>query len=252
MAKRVSVLNSPIDVLTMSQTISLVKDTIQEKKKMQHVVVNAGKLVAIQKDRDLYKSVVESDVINADGQAVVWASRILNQPLPERVTGFDLMVELIELSPKTNFTCFFFGAKEEIVSEVASIYEKKFGKAIIAGYRNGYYADDEEYEIAKHIADCKPDMLFIAITSPKKENFMNKYKDVMNIPFVMGVGGSFDVIAGKTKRAPLWMQNVGLEWFFRFIQEPRRMWRRYIIGNAEFIWLVAKQKFGLYVNPWNK
>lgn len=113
---------------------------------------------------------------------------------------------------------------------------------VIAGYRNGYFEKNEEKQIAEDIADSGADILFVAMSSPQKEIFVNKYKKLMNVPFVMGVGGSFDVVAGKTKRAPLWMQKAGLEWFYRFIQEPRRMWKRYLVGNSKFIWMVIKER----------
>jgi len=129
------------------------------------------------------------------------------------------------------------------------MYSSEYGNDIIAGYRNGYYGNEEEESIVKEIADSKADILFVAITSPKKEIFLNKYKRAINVPFTMGVGGSFDVVAGITKRAPLWMQKAGLEWFYRFAQEPRRMWKRYLIGNAQFVFLILKQKLGLYKNP---
>jgi N-acetylglucosaminyldiphosphoundecaprenol N-acetyl-beta-D-mannosaminyltransferase len=124
------------------------------------------------------------------------------------------------------------------------IYQQKYGPGIIAGYRNGYYGPEEEDLIAEQIANSGAQLLFVAISSPKKENFLARYRDVLKaVSFTMGVGGSFDVVAGITKRAPLWMQKIGLEWFYRLLQEPRRMWRRYLIGNSSFAWIVLKEKF---------
>ncbi len=227
----------------MEETLSLVNDTIDNDESIQHVVVNAGKIIQMQKDLQLRKSVNNSDIINADGQAVVWASKVLNKPLKERVAGIDLMENLVELAYKNNHKIFLFGAKEEVVKKVVTIYSEKYGKNLIAGYRNGYYSKDEEASIANDIASSGANMLFVAITSPKKENFLYEFKNELNsVNFIMGVGGSFDVIAGLTKRAPLWMQNSGLEWFYRFIQEPKRMWKRYLVGNSKFIYLVFKEK----------
>ena len=118
----------------------------------------------------------------------------------------------------------FFGAKEEVVKKVVEIMKGKYGPEIIAGYRNGYFNEAEEPLIAKQIADSSAQLLFVAITSPLKENFLHKYKDVLrNVNFTMGVGGTFDVIAGVTRRAPLWMRNNGWEWLYRLLQEPRRL-----------------------------
>jgi N-acetylglucosaminyldiphosphoundecaprenol N-acetyl-beta-D-mannosaminyltransferase len=187
---------------------------------------------------------VTCDLINADGQSIVWASRFLGGYLPERVAGADLMQELVALAYQKKYKCFFLGAKEEIVKRVVDIYTEKYGPEVIAGYRNGYFNKEEEAQVAKQISDSGAQLLFVAITSPKKENFMYQYRDLLSkVNFTMGVGGTFDVVAGFTKRAPKWMQNIGMEWFYRFIQEPGRMWKRYLVGNSKFIWLVLKKKF---------
>jgi len=243
---KIDFLGIPVDAITMSETVSLVDETISKNKKINHVVINAGKVVAMQKDKKLFENVVSCDVINADGQSIVWAARFLGENLPERVAGIDLMQQLVHLGYEKGYKCFFFGAKEDVVKKVVEIYSEKYGPLIIAGYRNGYFRIEEEPEIAKQIAESGAQLLFVAITSPKKEIFLYEYRDVLsNVNFTMGVGGTFDVIAGVTKRAPVWMQNVGLEWFYRFIQEPRRMWYRYLVGNTKFIWIVLKERFNV-------
>lgn len=237
-------LNTQIDNLTMSETVNLIDKAIKNEEQLHHVVVNAGKIVAMQNDMKLRRSVNESDVVNADGQAVVWASRILGKPLKERVAGIDLMENLVELSYSNDYKIFFLGAKEEVVKTVIEKYTKKYSENIIAGYRNGYFNKGEEANIAIQISDSGANILFVAISSPTKENFLFDNKTLLkNVNFIMGVGGSFDVVAGKVKRAPLWMQNSGLEWFYRFAQEPKRMWKRYLVGNSKFIYLVLKEKF---------
>ena len=244
MMKRVNILNTQIDNLSIEETLLLVENAITEQNQLHHVVVNAGKIVDMQSNLELRKSVNESDVINADGQAVVWASKLLGKPLKQRVTGIDLMINLVELAHKKKLKIFFFGAKEEIVKKVVDVYSKTYSKDIIAGFRNGYFRKEEEFSIAKDISKSGANILFVAISSPMKENFLYENKVLLkNVNFIMGVGGSFDVIAGKVKRAPKWMQNSGLEWFYRFIQEPKRMWKRYLIGNSKFIGLVLKEKF---------
>ena len=239
--KRINFLNIPIDGMTMRETLERVEIAITNNKQVHHTVVNAGKIVLMQTDKELAKSVVEADIINADGQAVVWAASFLGQHLPERVSGIDLMEELVKRSSKKGYKCFFFGATEEVVTELVDIYKKQYSDDIIAGQRNGYYDKNQEKSIANQIADSGANMLFVAITSPRKEIFLNTYKkQLQNVNLIMGVGGSFDVIAGKVKRAPFWMQNIGLEWLYRVIQEPKRMWKRYLVGNTKFIWLVFK------------
>lgn len=243
-SSKIDFLTIPVDVMTMQQTIEMVDDCIQQGNHIQHVVINAGKVVAMQTDKALYASVVSCDVINADGQSVVWAARFLGKYLPERVAGADLMQYLVALAANKGYKCFFLGAKEEVVSKVVEKYAQQYGPQVIAGYRNGYFKPDEEMEVAQQISDSGAQLLFIAITSPKKEIFRDKYSHILNnVNFTMGVGGTFDVIVGVTKRAPQWMQNIGMEWFYRLVQEPKRMWRRYLIGNYLFIKLVLKEKY---------
>ena len=241
---RVDILGTPIDNMTMQETIQLIANAIDSDQRLSHTVVNAGKIVLMHKDPELKESVVTADIINADGQGVVWASRFLGQPLVERVTGIDLMDNLVDLAYRKRYKIFFFGAKEHVLNTVVQHYASKYSYNIIAGYRNGYFTKADERAIAQQIADSGANMLFVAITSPVKEKFLYENRDLLrSVNFTMGVGGSFDVIAGIVKRAPLWMQNSGLEWLYRVYQEPKRMFKRYLVGNWKFIVLVVKHRF---------
>ena len=240
----VQLLNTNVDNLTMQETLRKVDLAIIQKKQLHHTVVNAGKIVAMQEDMTLRKSVHEADIINADGQAVVWASKFLRKPIKERVAGVDLMGNLVDMAATNGYKIYLLGAKEEVVTRLNKIYEEKYGGNLVAGYRNGYFNEAEEAKIVDDIVQSGAQMLFVAISSPFKENFLYRHKDALRqVNFIMGVGGSFDVYAGEVKRAPVWMQKIGMEWFFRFLQEPKRMWRRYLIGNSKFIYLVIKEKW---------
>jgi len=237
----VKLFDVPIHAVTMNETLEQIGSSIERKKQVHHVVVNAAKIIKMKSDSELRESVVGCDIINADGQSIVWASKLLGQPLPERVAGIDLMKHIVQMASQEGYKIFFFGAEESVVHKVVSKYEEKYSKEIIAGYRNGYFTDEEAPGIAKDIAASNADILFVAITSPKKEIFLHTYKNQLkNVSFIMGVGGSFDVVAGKVKRAPVWMQKWGLEWFYRVLQEPGRMWKRYLVTNTIFILLVIK------------
>ncbi len=239
---KIDFLGIPVDAITMNETIYQIDNAIKNNKRINHVVINAGKIVSMRNDKKLFNSVTSCDMINADGQSIVWASRFLGKKIPERVAGIDLMQKLVHLAAMNQYKCFFFGAKEDVVKKVVEIYKEQYGPSIIAGYRNGYFEKGEESLVAKQIKESGAQLLFVAITSPKKENFLYNNRKILScVNFTMGVGGSFDVIAGFTKRAPKWMQNCGLEWFFRLIQEPGRMWKRYLIGNSKFIWIVFKE-----------
>ena len=245
MEKPVYLLGTPVHNLTMQETLALIEATIDRKEHIHHTVVNAGKIVAMHENPELRESVINADLINADGQAVVWASRILGKPLKERVAGIDLMENLVALAHRNGYKVFFFGAKEEIVKKVVEQYSQKYNASLIAGYRNGYFSKEEEAGIARQIADSGAQILFVAITSPKKENFLYQNREVLQpVNFIMGVGGSFDVVAGFVKRAPHWMQTTGLEWLYRVYQEPGRMFKRYLVGNTKFIKLLLRYKFG--------
>jgi N-acetylglucosaminyldiphosphoundecaprenol N-acetyl-beta-D-mannosaminyltransferase len=248
--KRISFLGIPVDCLSMTETVAKVNEAIAAQRQLHHVVINAGKVVAMHDDKSLFDSVVHSDLINADGQAIVWAIRLLGNKIPERVAGIDLMHNLLQLAHEKGYRCFFLGAKEEIVGKVVEKVSATWSQDIVAGYRNGYFTKEEEPDIAARIAASGANILFVAITSPKKEQFLATYRQILDpVSFIMGVGGSFDVMAGLTKRAPLWMQQAGLEWFYRFLQEPRRMWKRYLVGNSRFILLVLKARLGWHATP---
>ncbi len=245
---RINFMGCPIDALDMEQSIAQIEQWVAEGTPRQHVVVNVAKLVEMRKDDHLRQIVAECDMINVDGMPIVWASKLLNEPLPCRVAGVDLFQNLIKTCAEKGYRPFFFGAEEEVVKKVVASFQAIYPSLNIAGYRNGYYVPEEEDSIAEIIRDSKADMLFVGFSSPKKEKFLNQWMPVMQVPICMGVGGSFDIVAGKTKRAPKWMQEAGLEWFYRTIQEPRRLWKRYAKTNIVFIGMVVREWVGQRFN----
>ena len=241
---RYKILNSYVNAISMDETITEIEKIIAIGIPTQHVVINALKINLMEDDKKLREIVNSCPLINADGASIVWAAKQLGIPLKERVTGCDLFQDLIKVSAKKGYKIYLFGAKEEVVKKVRDIYKNQYPSLQIVGYRNGYFTEADEEEIVKNIAKSDADIMFVAFSSPKKEYWINKYINELGIPFIMGVGGSFDIVAGITVRAPKWMQNHGLEWLYRFIQEPKRMWKRYIIGNIKFILLIHKARKG--------
>ena len=240
--KRYPRLNTYVNAMSMDETVDAVEEMIERRVPVQHVVINALKVNLMRKDENLRKIVNECPLINADGASIVLAAKMLKIPLKERVAGFDLFVRLVQEASDKNYKIYLFGAREEVVKKVKAIFERKYPTLQIVGYRNGYFTEADEPEIVKNMAESGADMMFVAFSSPKKEYWIRRYLKELNIPFVMGVGGSFDVIAGTTKRAPLWMQKCGMEWFYRFIQEPGRLWKRYLVGNVSFMIYVLQYK----------
>ncbi len=235
--KRIELFGIKMDSLTMQETVDWIDKRMADGQFTQHVVVNVAKLVNMQKDGALRSSVEACDIINIDGMGVVWGARLLGHPVLERVAGIDLFYALLSLSANKNYPVFLLGAEPEVVETAAQKITQQYPKLKLAGYHHGYFWEDESSVVDK-IKKSGAKILFVAITSPKKETFINRWKNQLDVDFVMGVGGAFDVVAGKVNRAPVWMQEKGLEWLYRLIQEPRRMWKRYLVTNSRFAWLL--------------
>jgi N-acetylglucosaminyldiphosphoundecaprenol N-acetyl-beta-D-mannosaminyltransferase len=238
--KQVALFGIRFDCLTMSEAIASIEESIDAKRALRIGVVNAAKAVNMQQDPELFRDVTSSDLTLADGSSIVWASRLLGRALPERVAGIDLMWEMLELSNRKRYRVFCLGATEEVSAGVAAAIAEKYPRAQLAGRHHGYFSEAEEPNVAKAIRDSQADILFVAITSPKKERFMSKWADSLAVTVIHGVGGSFDIVAGKTKRAPRVLQQLGLEWLYRVAQEPGRLWKRYLITNTLFFGLLLK------------
>lgn len=240
---RITFLGCAMDNLTMQETLDRIEEFVRSGRPHQHVVVNVDKVVKAAKDSQLREIINGCDLINVDGMPIVWASRMLGRSLKERVTGVDLFERLLERAALKGWGVYFLGAQDEVVSKVIELAPKRFPGLRIAGYRNGYWNIEEEADIVKDIQSAAPQLLFVAISSPKKEHFLGRYQEEMKVPFAMGVGGTFDVFVGKLRRAPLWMQRSGLEWFYRFLQEPARMFKRYFIDDIYFFRLLTREFF---------
>lgn len=236
----VKLLGVDIFALRMGEVLDIVNDHIANRQRLLIGVVNVAKIVNAQKNSELRAALKDADLVLADGAPIVWLSRMLGRPLPERVAGIDIMFELLREANDRYYSIYFLGAKSEVLQEVINIVRRDYPSIRIAGYRDGYFNEDQERSVAENIRSSQADILFVAISPPKKEIFLRKWRAFMNVPICHGVGGSFDVVAGVTKRAPLWIQKCSLEWLYRLIQEPRRMWRRYLITNTIFIRLSFK------------
>jgi N-acetylglucosaminyldiphosphoundecaprenol N-acetyl-beta-D-mannosaminyltransferase len=238
------VLGVPICPATLADALELVDDAVRTKRPLHIGVVNAAKVVNMRRDSRLRAAVLESDVIFADGMAVIWASRILGVPLPERVTGIDLMMEILALGRERGYGVYCLGATEAVSARCAEIIQRDFAGVRLVGRHHGYYGSEGEARVVEDIARAKPDVLFVAMTSPKKEEFLARWGAKLNATVTHGVGGSFDVLAGKVNRAPAIWQRLGLEWLYRVIQEPRRLFKRYFVTNSLFCWFVLRAFFG--------
>jgi N-acetylglucosaminyldiphosphoundecaprenol N-acetyl-beta-D-mannosaminyltransferase len=243
---RVHLLGIPIDPLTMEDVLARVDEAIERRTRLHIGVVNAAKLVNMRRESGLRQDVLASDLILADGVAVVWASRLMGDPLPERVAGIDLMLAMLRRGALRGYRVYCLGATQDVLDRAVDRMVAEFPGISIVGRRNGYFAVDEEEGVARDVAAARPDILFVAMTSPKKENFLRRFAPHMEVPVCHGVGGSFDVLAGKVRRAPVAWQRLGLEWLYRVLQEPRRLWKRYLVTNTTFCAMVLSEWLGSF------
>jgi N-acetylglucosaminyldiphosphoundecaprenol N-acetyl-beta-D-mannosaminyltransferase len=232
--QRATVLGTPVDRLDMQQSLLRCVRAIESGEYLQHVVVNVAKLIALEDDESLRDIVHGCALINADGQGVVWASRLLGDPLPERVAGIDLMFNLLALAEQRGFRVYVLGARAEVLERAVARLRSDYPGLQLAGYRDGYFAESEVEAVCADIREAQAQILLVAMSSPHKEYFLGEHGTRLGVPFVMGVGGAIDVVAGTTRRAPRMLQRVGLEWLFRLLQEPRRLGPRYVATNWRF------------------
>ncbi|MGI8756229.1 MAG: WecB/TagA/CpsF family glycosyltransferase [Acidimicrobiales bacterium] len=237
----VDVLGCRIDRLDMAGTIARCLTAVQTRSFASQMSVNVAKLVTLRDDPQLRQAVDGSDIVSADGLGIVWASRLLGDPLPERVAGIDLMHGLMAEAEQRGYSVYILGARSEVLEQAVNRLRDEYPSLRFAGWRDGYFADDEEPGVAQTIHDSHADLLFIAMSSPRKEYFLSRQGASMGVPFVMGVGGAIDVVSGITRRAPKRWQKLGLEWLFRLLQEPRRMLRRYATTNARFLLVLSRE-----------
>jgi N-acetylglucosaminyldiphosphoundecaprenol N-acetyl-beta-D-mannosaminyltransferase len=229
----------PIDPFTLEDTLELAESAIRDNHRLLIGVVNAAKITKLKADPILRDSLLEADVLLADGQSVVWASRLAGRPLPERVAGIDLFESLLASADVHGHRVFLLGARPEVLAGVQAEIARRWPGVVVCGARDGYFTEDEGDAVAEQIRAAAPDMLFLGMTTPKKEIFLGRYGDALGVSVLHGVGGSFDVLAGVTRRAPRLWQRLGMEWAYRMVQEPRRLARRYLVTNLAFVGLLV-------------
>jgi N-acetylglucosaminyldiphosphoundecaprenol N-acetyl-beta-D-mannosaminyltransferase len=236
----------------MDETVDLARRAIREKIMTRHVALNVAKLVNMRFDPLLASDVSSSDVIGIDGMGIVVAARLLGLAGPERVAGIDLFYNLMAVCATEGFRPFFLGGTEAVVQEAVRHFSDRHPALSFAGVRNGYFSEDQEGEIVETIRRSGADCLFLGMPTPRKERFLSKHAGALGVPFIMGVGGSFDIASGEVRRAPARLQAAGLEWLYRVYQEPRRMWWRYARTNAIFAFLLIEELLRAKSRPSNR
>jgi len=241
-AERVNVAGVEVDNLSEGEAVAAIARRIEAGGAHYLCVINAAKAVAASRDVRLRAALGHAALVTADGISVVWAARWLGSPLKERVTGIDLFERLVAEAASRGWSVYFFGARDESVRGVVARFSREHTNLRVAGWRNGYFEPSEAAAIAEDIRRSKADLLFVAMGSPAQEYWIAEQLERTGVRFAMGVGGSFDHLSGRKPRAPRWMQRAGLEWLYRLQREPRRLWRRYLVGNLQFIRLIVGQR----------
>ena len=237
-ASRTTFLDVPLHLLTMDQTVAVVMASIRSRKPLHQVSLNVAKLVLLRRNRELADDVMNADLISADGMGIVLAARFFGVAVPERVAGVDLLERVLAVCAEEGYRPYLLGARPDVLARAIQRLSDRFPGLKVAGVHHGYYAPSEENGIVESIRECQPDCLFVGMPTPQKERFMANHHHDLAVPFTMGIGGGIDILAGHVRRAPLLWQRLGLEWLFRLLQEPRRMWRRYLTTNSAFLILL--------------
>lgn len=241
MRNRIAVLDVMIDVVTMKEAVETVKQFILQKNSSLIVTPNAEMIMMANQDKQLANIINHADLVVPDGAGVVWAARYQGDYMPERVAGYDLVQNLLIEAAKEKYRIYFLGGAPGIAEKAKKIAEERYLGVQIVGTHNGFFSIEDESEIVNEIRRCQPDILLVALGVPRQEKWLEKYKKELNIPVAIGIGGTFDVMAGAVQRAPLWMQRYNLEWLFRLLSEPKRAVRMLALPRFVIKVITAKK-----------
>lgn len=239
-------MNTEIDNLTMQETLHAIDGLIKENKSAYVVTPNVDHIVQLETDQELQDVYANASLILTDGKPLLWISRWYRTPIKEKISGSDLFPLLCALSAKKGYKMFFLGAAEGVAAKAAQNLAGRFkGLKVVGTYSPpfGFEKSPEEMDkIRMMIRTAKPQVLIVGLGCPKQEKFMYHYCKELGVPISFGFGASLDFEAGNVKRAPRWMADHGLEWFFRIMQEPKRMAKRYLIDDRKIFGLVLKYR----------
>lgn len=236
--------NINIDNITTEECLNKIDKFINDGSFHYLVTPNVDHIVKLSNDEEFMNVYNNADIVVTDGMPLVWYSKIIKKPIVEKISGSDLFPKVCEMASNKGYKIFLLGAADGIAEIAKKKLENKYsGLNIVGTYSPKYGFEKNQEEINKilHIVnEKKPDILAVGLGAPKQEKFIYKYKNKLRVPISLAIGASIDFEAGNMKRAPKWMQNSGLEWFYRLMKEPRRMFKRYIIDDSKFIKIMFK------------
>lgn len=240
MFDKVDILGVKVASLTMKEAVNTVLDFINRREPVIVATANAEMIMNATRDPELKKVLDAAALVVPDGAGTVWAAHHLGYKMPERVAGYDMVQELLRIAPQKQLRIYFFGSAPGVAEKAKRKAETLYPGVNIVGVRNGYFSEADESDIVADIKKAEPDILLAALGVPKQEKWLHKYYKELNVPVSIGVGGTFDVMAGVMKRAPLWMQKAKLEWLFRGLLQPKRAGR--LLALPKFVIKVHSSK----------
>lgn len=243
---RIKFLNTEVDNITMGEAIEQIDKLIINRRPSYVVTPNVDHIVKLESDDEFKEVYREADLILTDGQPLIWISKLLRNPIVEKVSGSDLFPKVCELASKKGYKVFLLGAAEGVAKIAAEKLSAKYkGLNVVGTYSPPFGFEKDESEIKKIIEminEVKPDILAVGLGAPKQEKFLRNFRKELDVPVSLAIGASIDFEAGNIKRCPIWMQKSGLEWFYRLMKEPRRMFKRYIIDDMMIFKIYFKYK----------
>lgn len=240
MPKKVTILGVPVDAITMGEAVARIDGFIEKRTPVLVATANAEMLMRATHDGALRRILQGAAMVTPDGAGTVWAAHHLGYAMPERVAGYDMVQELMREAPAKHRRIFFFGSAPGVADKAKAKAEQLYPGIEIVGTRNGFFAAADEPAIIEEIKAAHPDILLAALGVPKQEKWLAKHLSELGVPVSIGVGGTFDVMAGVMKRAPRWMQRAKLEWLFRGMMQPQRAGR--LLALPRFVLKVHAQK----------
>jgi N-acetylglucosaminyldiphosphoundecaprenol N-acetyl-beta-D-mannosaminyltransferase len=236
------ILGTRVDNVTYEEALMRMEEFIADGRPHQVVTVNSEFIMAAREDPHFARILNDSHLALPDGQGLLWAARMLGTPLKERVAGVDTLIRMAAVAAKKGYRVYFLGAAEGVADAAARELSRRHPRLEVVGTYTGSPALEEEDEILNIIRQARPHVLFVAYGAPQQERWIARNLSRLGVPVAMGVGGAFDFISGRARRAPRWLQRLGLEWLHRLWRQPWR-WRR-MLALPRFAWLVFHARFG--------
>ena len=243
----VDLLGARIDPLSRAEVVAQLESCLRDKRRCLVITANVDQVVNLQKSSALQKAYRKADLVVADGVPLLWGARFLGRPLRGRVAGSDIIFDLCALSHRGGYRIYLLGGRPGVARAAAAVIAREYPAAVIAGCACPPMGFEQDSALVKRTVEeiraARPDLLLVGLGSPKQEVFLAENWERLGVTVGLGVGIALEFLAGTQRRAPIWMQNAGLEWSWRLSREPSRLWRRYLVKDPRFFWLILRERW---------